>query len=64
MDRERSRRIGWMINGMTKAGLTTAALLGIERPSERVGHKMFDLVLHPQRIRYQSASLLVCGQAQ
>jgi hypothetical protein len=27
---------------------TTSALLGIERPSEQVGHKIFDLMLHAQ----------------
>src|SRR5436309_3096002 len=47
-DREGTRRIVRVTNGMTKACATTSALLGIERPSSRVGHKIFDLVLHPQ----------------
>jgi hypothetical protein len=37
-----------MTNGMTKACATTSARLGIERPSKRVGHEIFDLVLRPQ----------------
>jgi hypothetical protein len=38
-----------MTNGMTKACATTSAFLGVERPTEPVGHKILYLVLRPQR---------------
>jgi hypothetical protein len=37
-----------MTNRMTKACATTSALPGVERSSERVGHKILGLALHPQ----------------